>query len=262
MSVIDQYLHFKCGSAVCSVPYYNNKTIKTRAALRPYIGKGSPQEIHDEVRAVALRDRIVLENLADESLKKLLTDEGLGIDCSGFAYYVLNAESEERDKGKLDRHISFVHCEGLMGKIRCSLRPVENCGVMTLSHDSNSRLLKIEDVMPGDMITMTSGDAIPRDAHDSIAPETPRGDRDHVLVVHQVDYQNFVPAKLHYTHAVAYPEDGVYGTGIRQGTIEIVPGSASLTECIWTEDGKTGAENRVFMRAKKSKTELRRLKWW
>jgi len=47
----------------------------------------------------------------------MLADANIGIDCSGFAYYVLNAESAETDKGPLDKYLSFVNCKGLLGKI-------------------------------------------------------------------------------------------------------------------------------------------------
>jgi hypothetical protein len=87
-------------------------------------------------------------------------------------------------------------------------------------------------------------------------------ERDHILVIHQVEYQNFIPYKLHYSHAVAYPEDGIYGTGIKQGTIEITDINKPVTEQVWTENGRQGEANRIFQRALKSKTEIRKLNWW
>lgn len=248
LSVIDQYLHFKLGSAVCSVPYFNNKTVKARAALRPQIGKGSPQEIFEEVQTLLMKSHVDSGALADESLKKLLTDANLGVDCSAFAYYILNAENEERGKGALDRHVAFVNCTGVVGKLRCALRPIENCDVSTLAHEKNSKAVELKGAQPGDMVVMTGG---------------PAGfERDHVLVVHQVEYQNFVAARLHYSHAVAYPADGVYGTGIRQGEIEIVDPSKPILEQRWIENGVEGLSNFIFVRAQKSRTEIRRFNWF
>jgi hypothetical protein len=85
--------------------------------------------------------------------------------------------------------------------------------------------------------------------------------RDHILVIHQVEYQNFIPYKLHYSHAVAYSEDGLYGSGIKQGAIEILDISKPITEQKWIENGKQAQENRLFVRANKSNTEIRRLRW-
>ncbi len=247
LSVIDQYLHFRLGSAICSIPYFNNKTVKARASLRPLIGKGSPEEIYEEVETILLKNHIKSDSLADESLKKLLADADLGIDCSAFAYYVLNAENEEVGKGALDKHLSFVNCTGVVGKLRCALRPIENCDVSTLAHEKNSRIVEAKDAQPGDMIIMTGG---------------PAGfERDHILVVHQVECQNFIATRIHYSHAAAYPADGIYGTGVKQGEIEMLDPAKPLLEQRWTENSTEGSGNFIFTRAQKSKTEIRRLNW-
>ncbi|OHA17006.1 MAG: hypothetical protein A3C79_01855 [Candidatus Taylorbacteria bacterium RIFCSPHIGHO2_02_FULL_45_28] len=251
ISVVDQYLNFKVGTAVCSVPYFNNKTVKIRAALAVNGGKGGPKEIFEETEALLVKVHATIDSVTSESLQKLLTDNNLGIDCSAFAYYVLNAESQELGKGSLDKHTIFVNCHGLIGKLRCSLRPIENCDVSTLAHDKNSRVISIKEITPGDIITMLG------DGDIQILPN----DRDHILVIHQVEYQNFIPYRLHYSHAVAYPEDGIYGTGIKQGIIEITDVSKQITEQLWTENGRQGNANRIFGRAQKSKTEIRRLRW-
>jgi len=250
IGVIEQYKHFTVGTAIASVPYFNNKTIRARGALRTYAGKGSPKDIFEEMESILTKDHIKPEQISDETLKKILTDQNIGIDCSGFAYYILNALSEDSGKGSLDKHLSFVNCTSIIGKIRCSLRPIENCDVSTLSNDKNSHIVQNDDIKPGDLITMnnSSNDAFDRE-------------RDHILIIHQVDYQNFVPFKLYYTHAVAYPEDGIYGTGIKQGTIDMLSVGKPITEAEWIEDGKTGADNRIFNRANKSMTEVRRLNW-
>jgi hypothetical protein len=242
-SVIDQYRHFKVGRAVCSVPYFNNKTVRARAGIRAQIGKGSPQEIFEEVQTILIKGSIPADALADESLKKLLVDANLGLDCSAFAYYVLNAESEELQKGRLDKHLSFVKSSSLLGGFRSRFRPIENCDVQTLADNKNSRLVPVAKVQPGDMIVMTGYEAGPGTV------------RDHILIVHQVEYQNFVPTRIHYSHTMAYPEDGVYGSGIKEGIIEILDPLKSIIEERWSESG-------LFIRAQKSKTEIRRLNWF
>ena len=244
-NVIDKYLHFKVGNAVCSVPYFNNKTIRARAALRSVIGKGSPSEIYEEIKGIIVKDHVDENALTDESLKKTLTDHNIGIDCSAFAYYTLSAETKELKKGSLDKHIHFINCKGIMGKIRSALRPIENCDVSTFSNEKNSHEIPLKKVAPGDIITMIGGPDV--------------SDRDHILVIHQVEYQNFSPVKIHYSHAIAYPEDGVYGSGIKQGIIEIRSPDASITEQIWIENGKASDENQLLARARKSTTTLRRL---
>jgi len=227
------------------VPYFNNKTTRARAALRSTIGKGSPQEIFEEIKGIMLKDHVDQSAITDELLKKTLTDNNIGIDCSAFAYYVLNAESQELKKSALDKHIHFVNCHGLVGKVRCALRPIENCDVATFTDEKNSTTIQIKNAQPGDIISMIGG------------PDN--SDRDHILVIHQIEYQNFTPTKIHYAHAVAYPEDGIYGSGIKQGIIEILNPEKPIVEQVWTENGTTGQSNRIFIRAQKSQTSLRRL---
>ena len=239
LSVIDQYLNFKVGTAVCSVPYFNNKTVKARAALAVNVGKGSPKEIFEEVQALLIKSHVTTESLSSDSLKKVLTDNNIGIDCSGFAYYVLNAESEETGKGSLDKHLSFVQASNFFRRMLASIHPVKNTGVATFADNKNSMPIDLKAIQPGTLIVMLGVSQ----------GETLTDDRDHILVIHQVEYQNFIPYKLHYSHAVAYPEDGIYGTGIKQGTIEITDITKPITEQIWNENGKQGTSNRIFIRA-------------
>lgn len=231
---------------MCSISYFNNKTTRARGGLRVIIGKGSPKEIFEEVEDITVKNHIAINALTDDSLKQLLADNNIGIDCSAFAYYVLNAESEEKKKGHLDKHISFTDCRGVFGKIRCSFRPIENCNVATFANDKNSRVIPIKEMEPGDIITMKSEE----------------NNRDHILVIHQIEYQNFIPTIIHYSHAIAYPEDSPYVSGIRQGEIQIISPEKDITEQRWAEDGKENNTNQLFIRAQKSKTEVRRLRWF
>lgn len=247
LSVIDRYLHFKVGGAVCSVPYFNNKTVKARGSLAVHVGKGSPDEITDEVKTDLFKHHIDAKALADESLKKLMVDYNVGIDCSGFIYHVLDAESEERGKGPLSRNLAASESDGIFGKLVFAMRPAKNTSVAVFSSDHNSRIVPLSEVEPGDMVTMT--DEIGKNA------------RNHVLIVHEVERQEGGRSKIRYSHAVAYPEDGVYSTGVKQGEIEIIDLDAPVTDQLWREGGKEGDNNLIFMRAKKSRTEIRRLKW-
>src|ERR1035437_5878444 len=131
LDTIDQYLHFKVGTAECAVPYFNNKRRAQRGSLRVLVGKGSPKELHEEVEIMALKEKIPPTAFTNESLKKLMIDEGLGIDCSGLAYYTLDAESRARGKGSIDRHLAFLYAKSLLGYVAAKLRPVKNTDVLT-----------------------------------------------------------------------------------------------------------------------------------
>ena len=242
LEIIDQYLHFKVGPATCSIPYFNNKTVRARAALRSLTGKGSPVEILEEIQGIIVKNHVDTNTLTDESLKKVLTDSNIGIDCSAFAYYILNSESTELKKQSLNKSLHFPNAYGLFGKLICKLRPVTNCDVANFAHNVNSKIILLKEVKPGDTITMLGGPDV--------------NDRNHILIIDKVDYQESTagnaPTKISYVHSIAYPEDGVYATGIKTGLITIIDLNKNITEQIWSE-------NQLLARAQKSQTELRRL---
>ncbi len=227
------------------VPYFNNKTTGRRAGLKVEIGKGSHKEIFEEVEHKAILQKRDLRSFNPKDLKKFMVENDIGIECSGFVYYVLNEESNSRRKGNLDKYLRFPFSSGIIGSIRAKLRPIENTDVKTFAHDLNSKVIQVKAVQAGDIITMVSNT-----------------ERDHILVVYKIDFENAVPKTLHYTHAVAWPTDGEFGHGIHKGKIEIIDNGKSLVEQRWIELEKEGEENYTHMRAKKSVTELRRLNWF
>src|SRR3989344_7608981 len=91
------------------VPYYNNAHKKVRLGLRALIGKGTPEEVSDEALLYSLREKVDLKTLTPELRKKFLIEHNIGIDCSGLAYHVLDAENKARDKGSLAGHLHYPY---------------------------------------------------------------------------------------------------------------------------------------------------------
>ncbi len=248
LKIIDQYTNFKIGSAVCSVPYFNNKTANKRMALRTYIGKGSPSDIKDELEIIITKEKIDINSFDSKLLKKTLVDNKLGIECSGFCYHILEAESIYRGFGSISKRIKFINCNNIISKIKCSLRPVENCDVATFASDENSKIISLKNILPGDIITMVS--------------EQNNSDRNHILIIKEVYYENSNPKKIVYSHSISYPEDGIYNNGVRDGEIEITNPELKITDANWSENQKEKDNNLIYIRAQKSKTEVRRLNWF
>lgn len=244
ISILNQYLNLQINSISCSVPYFNNKTMRTRVALAVKVGKGSPTEIASEIKDILFKKRNPAE-LTSESLKTTLIENHLGIDCSGFLYHILDAESKAVGNGPLNKRLTLIRANNFIRKFIASLNPVKNIDVATFASDKNSHTIALPDVLPGDIITMLG--------------HSGENERDHALIIHQIDYTDSIPKTIHYSHSVAYPEDGLYGTGVRQGYIQITNPKGSIIEGNWVENNKKDLENRIFNRARKSKTELRRL---
>lgn len=245
MAVIDAYLGLSLPEKI-PCPYMNNRRLGIRGGLRAQIGKGSPDEIVEETKITALKEKIDLEKLTKEQLIQFLVNHHLGIDCSGFVYHVLNAELKARRKQKMKLSLSFPQAKKVLQKIRAWLRPIENTNVQTFAHATNSHSVALTDIQPGDLIVMLDNGK--------------KQDRDHVLLVHHVDTENNQPAQLHYTHSFAWHTDGKYGGRVRQGIIRVKDKQASLLQQQWIEDEKEGTNNGTFQHAREAQTvEIRRL---
>lgn len=205
------------------VPYFNNRRTNLRNALPVNIGKGSPKEIHDELDFIIKRDHLDKNNI---DVKKVLVENNIGIDCSGFIYHVLQKTN-----------YSFPYAKNFFKKLIAKLRPSANINVKTIAHDANSKVINLKDVEPGDIITMTSEDAT---------------FRNHIMVIEQIEYQNSIPATLHYVHTIAIPEDGEYNHGIHRGNIEIINSEKPITQQVWSE-------KYLLDRALQMRCELRRV---
>lgn len=248
LQIINDYSHLPIDGHDISVPYFNNQRSKVRAGLRALIGKGSVEDIIEEAKIISLRDKINLEKISDESLKKFLVDNNIGIDCSALVYYTINAEFSSQNKKPLQKLIKFSFAKNPFRKLLAKLRPVENAGVNTLIHEDNSHEVELKNVQPGDMIIMIATGI--------------QHNLNHVLLVHQVDYnEQNIPVKISYSHSFKWTSDGKYGTGIKQGTIEINDPGINLMDQKWTENSKIGEENETFIHAKMARElMIKRLK--
>lgn len=236
LKIIHDYQHLPIDGFDVSAPYFNNRFAGVRAGLRVLIGKGSPEDIAEEALLISLRDKINLKAMTDVELKKFLVDNHLGIDCSGLAYYILDAESKALGKGALKNHLHFPLIKNPLRKLLAKLRPVENTGVATLAHDSNSRIVALTDAAPGDLICMLR--------------TGPEHDYDHILLIHQVDTGAEKPTILSYTHALRWNTDGRYNHGVRQGQITIKNPVGGLLDQTWIESSESGIKNETLERAK------------
>ncbi len=247
MDVIHLYLALPFGrTTTISCPYLNNRRKSLRAGLRVCIGKGTPEEIVQEAELMALREKIKLNDLSDDDLKTFLVQHNLGIDCSGFAYHVLDAETRSR-KGKSLRHFfRFPYARNPLRALLALLRPVENAGTRTFAHESNSLKITVSDAAPGDFVVMLDMANV--------------GNPNHILVIQKID-QKGDKTTLHYIHSIEWSTDGEARHGVRPGIIEILDPSTSLLDGQWVEQKKTGEKNETWQRAKKSKVcTLRRLR--
>ncbi|MBP9761358.1 MAG: hypothetical protein KBD15_03925 [Candidatus Magasanikbacteria bacterium] len=245
-NVLKHYQAIVIGNTTVRCPYFNNKKTNIRGALRVLIGKGSPEDIEEEALLIGLREKIDLTKLDAVQAKKFLVDHFLGVDCSAFMYYMLEAEVAAQKKKPLKKILHFPFAKGLR-RIIAACRPVENLNVQTLAHPKNSVEISLSEVQPGDMICMigTGKDHT----------------LDHVLIITEVETQGDSVVRIAYAHSLNWSTDGKYDTGIRLGEIQIHNATAGLQEQTWQENNKTGTENETLFRAKTANNlSIRRLK--
>lgn len=229
LAVIDSYEHLQIGNKTINCPYFNNRTTNLRGALRVLIGKGTPQEIADEARILSLRDKFELDELNEDNVVKFLTDHHIGLDCSAFVYYILDAELQS--KGKTLKKILSFKSKGLLRRIIAKIRTAENTGVTTLYE--NSTEISLADVTPGDLLISLGGG--------------PQKNYNHVIIITSIIRDETKKLKsLEYAHSYIWKSEGKYTKGIRRGTIEITKPNGTILEQKWTENGKTGEKNETW----------------
>ncbi|HEY4504696.1 MAG TPA: hypothetical protein VJI73_02910 [Candidatus Paceibacterota bacterium] len=201
--IIDDYLCLPLPGALVRTPYYNNKHKGVRMGLPALVGKGTPKEIAEEALIYATREKIDLASLDTESKQRFLVDHSLGIDCSGLAYHILDAESQARDKGSLASHLQYPLNNGILSRLGRYIRRryAQNADTLTLAHPFNSGEIKQSDLAPGDLVVLIDRGG---------------GERNHVLVVESVDEK-----KVSLIHSIANAEDGKYNHGARMENFTI-----------------------------------------
>lgn len=242
LNMIEHFEHLHIGTHQIRTPYFNNKKTDVRAALRVMVGKGSPHDIEQEAFIMSLREKVNLDAMNEEEIRRYLVDHHLGVDCSGFVYHVLDAELQATKHSSMKRTLSFPFAKNIFRKTISKLRSAENTNVKVLAHEKNSKEIQLKDIRPGDMITMIGTG----EEHTL----------DHVLLVTEVHEE-----RITYTHSLNWKTDGKYNHGIRRGTITIVDPKKSLLDQQWEEDGETSKEkNETYWRAQTAHTlSIRRL---
>lgn len=232
--VINDYQNLVISGKEINCPYYNNKKVKMRGALAVLVGKGSPEDIVEETTLFAKKKNFDISKASAEDITKFMKDLNLGIDCSGFAFHVLNAELGGRLKKKI-----VVPTKSIMRKLLSRMRKVENTNVKTLRNEINSRAVELSEVLPGDIICMIGTGK--------------NNDLDHVLVVTDVEMDERENRKsIGYMHSLDWKTDLDEDGGIKKGTIKIDDANEALEHQKWEESGKTEAteeENATFWRA-------------
>src|SRR5258708_2037398 len=150
----DKYINFEIEGKVIKVPYSISKEGEKRAIgelssagvtdrFANYGGKGTPKQIKELVLNTAEKENFNLKNATSEEIENFMNKQGIGVDCSGFVYYVLDQYLKKEKNKSLDTLI--LRYPGIIGKIECFLlqkNRVRRSSAATLT--SNLNTIKIE----------------------------------------------------------------------------------------------------------------------
>ena len=199
-SVIDAYWKLKAAENVyVRCPYFRNpRSGRDRWGLTAYSGKGSPQEIEDELRIIEKLENVDFSGMQESEIRDIMRKRKLGIECSGFIVRVLDAWTKEFYKKPVYSLLNFK--KSGLGRLYSKLRPFTHVDVETLVLPKNAREVEdVQSIAPGDIIRFNTT-------------------IDHAIIVTATERDDSsVLRKIHYAHSVL--EDS--GEGVKSGLIEV-----------------------------------------
>lgn len=220
--VINAFKSLSLGGKTVTAPYFIND--KRRKDLRAMVGKGTPDEIVMEARIWEKLKGVDFSTMTEKEIKQFLMNIGLGIDCSGFVLYVLDALYQEKTGKHIFNRLTPLK-NSFLWPLMYRLRPVENMGAETLTNDENSVRIAINDVHPGDLFRS----------------KAKKNNGHHIMIITKVerDESNNV-TKITYTHSSQYYADE---NGVKTGDIEITDPNKALEEQNWLEKDINGVNH-------------------
>lgn len=146
--VVEGYQRVRVGKFETACPYHINPGL--RSTDRALVGKGSPREI--EALAKKYFKLYDMHPRDSVQLREFLTACGIGIDCSGFAAWVLDATTRELVGRPIWKCLQFP---GLRRSVISKLRPIHNISANLLTGPVNSLpVTNLNDVRPGDLLRL------------------------------------------------------------------------------------------------------------
>jgi hypothetical protein len=133
-------------------PYHINSGL--RAKNRALVGKGRPEDI--EAAAEYYLSKYQMHAAGDvEQLRRYMLACGLGVDCSGFAAWILDCMTQDILQKSVWQCLTFP---GVKRSIISKLRPIENISANLLTGTRNSqKIADLHQVRPGDMVRLIGG---------------------------------------------------------------------------------------------------------
>lgn len=209
-----QYTHLPIGGKEIVCPYWMNNLEK--GIYGPIGGKGTPKQIEDVTAAEAEKEKIDLSKMNAEKIVLFMRMKRIGVDCSGFVFWMLNALDLEKGGNGIGDDIP-----GNRGKV---VEYRANARILTddkVSFPVNS----VSEIKPGDIIRMRRGK--------------------HVAVILSIFYEKDKIFKLEYAHSSGNVHTKL--SGVHKAEINIIDQDRGLELQEWLEEVNQGKKYNQFL---------------
>jgi phosphoribosylformylglycinamidine (FGAM) synthase PurS component len=167
----DEYINLEIEGKIINIPYSISKEGIKRAIgelssagvtdrFANYGGKGTPKQIKELIFITAQKEHFSLKKATVEEITEFLLHHGIGVDCSGFVYNVLDQYLKKEKHKSLDTLV--LRYSGIAGKLERFIlqkNRVRRSSAVTLTNELNTiKIKKVKDIKPGDMIRFTHSD--------------------------------------------------------------------------------------------------------
>lgn len=224
-SQVKKYTTFTIFGKRVSIPYCivenNPQTVPTHYAItnknQYFAGKGTAEQIYISLLDAAHKAQFNLRAASGAQIKSFMITQGIGVDCSGFVYNVINSYLLKAGLLGLDSQI--LRFGGLKGKVErriLSWNRVRRASADTLTNHLNTvAIKKVSELKSGDLIRLSPLDWTGK----------------HVLVVVEV-----TESYIFYAHSSANTEQD----GPHISWIKILDANEGLEKQEWLELTKSG----------------------
>jgi len=151
----EEYINFSVNGVKVAIPYV---LVKARWRFGKSSGKGRPEEIRAELCRLAERQSIVLEKLSPLEITRLMRENKIGIECSGFVYQVLASWLKKTKNMNLGE--CLLRLPGVVGRVERRLygfKRVRRISADTLTNDLNTiRINTVGEIKIGAFLVITN----------------------------------------------------------------------------------------------------------
>lgn len=204
-NLFQQYSRLPIGGKEIVCPYWMNKL--TSGIFGPGGGKGRPEQIVEIVNKEAENACFDLAKASEEEITAFMRTRRIGVDCSGFAFWMLDALCKEKGNKSLVDLIPEAS-GGFAGS---------KANVKLLTSDKFASRIDLSAVQVGDMIRHRGGK--------------------HLMVILSIERDDEGSVwKITYAHS----SDRTEITGVHLGVIDVVYPQKTLAEQLWQEKNAEG----------------------